>query len=81
MWTALPNGIVGNPPNRRLRISVVVSPRLKADGEEGVLSSFSDFLNWPSRVQPGKATFAIQVGNSPAIEARVVHATPDDKPD
>jgi len=34
MWTALPNGIVGDATHRTLRLSVFVTPRLQPDREE-----------------------------------------------
>jgi hypothetical protein len=68
MWTALPNGIVGDQSNRRLRLSVYVSPRLQTDQGQS-LGLFQDFLNWPAHLQPGNVTFAAYVSNPGATSA------------
>ena len=49
IWTAIPNGI---SPEGKLRLSVLVSPRLETDEiisgrPSPVLRQFEDFLNWP----------------------------------
>jgi hypothetical protein len=46
MWTALPNGFTA--AGNRLRLSVLVSPRLAANTAVGTLAEFPDFLNWPA---------------------------------
>jgi hypothetical protein len=52
IWTALPNGVRGAGGERRLRLSVLVSPRLTtADGADGVLSQFPDLRNWTSTME------------------------------
>jgi hypothetical protein len=62
MWTTLPNGIVGDSSNRRLRVSVYVSPRLQTDPGQS-LALFPDFCDWPAHLQPGKVTFAAYISN------------------
>jgi hypothetical protein len=74
MWTALPNGL--NAAGDRLRLSILVSPRLVTDNNSGPnLAQFPDFLDWPktaSRLQfnvefQGGPTFG--VGLPPATAA------------
>src|SRR5262249_20577614 len=49
MWTALPNGL--NAAGDRLRVSVLVSPRLiTSPAPDGTLREFPDFLDWPRTV-------------------------------
>lgn len=51
VWTTLPNGaemLPGPGEVVRLRFSVLVAPRLVTDGPTGLLSDFSDFLDWPT---------------------------------
>ena len=49
IWTALPNGISGTGADRKLKLSVFVSPRLKATQTEGdKLALFPDLLDWPA---------------------------------
>ncbi|WP_158849579.1 Ig-like domain-containing protein [Saccharothrix deserti] len=58
MWTALPNGVAG--ADRRLRLSVLVSPRLTtADGADGVLSQFPDLRHWTSTM--AATSFAVEL--------------------
>ncbi|MCG6498223.1 Ig-like domain-containing protein [Kitasatospora sp. A2-31] len=65
MWTAVPHGVVGEDDDRRLRVSVVASPRLTTtDGTSGVLGRFRDLggtgeQNWPSRL--ATTTFALEL--------------------
>ncbi len=68
LWTALPNGLA----NGQLKLSVYVSPRLETN--EGLprptLSQFTDFVNWPAKVQDIK--FQVQfAGSAPLDAARV----------
>ncbi|NJM07831.1 hypothetical protein HC891_19010 [Candidatus Gracilibacteria bacterium] len=68
IWTALPNGISGTGANRVLKLSVFVSPRLKAAASEGDrLSLFADLLDWPARLQG--ASFKLQFTNGPTVDA------------
>jgi len=55
LWTALPNGFTAD--GLRLRVSVHVSPRLITN-ETLQLSTFPDFVDWPST----PVTFAVHVG-------------------
>ncbi|GAA0345512.1 hypothetical protein [Streptomyces blastmyceticus] len=75
IWTALPGGITGDPTDRRLRLSVFVSPRLEADQPESPLSG--DFADWPSNLLPGRVTFSVQVPGAPPVDAKVVSQPPD----
>src|SRR5262245_47682925 len=60
IWTALPNGLVGDPADRRARLSVYVSMRLT--GNDGTLADFpKEALNWPTLLaQSGKIEFSVQ---------------------
>jgi hypothetical protein len=83
MWTALPNGATGDLADRRLRLSVFVSPRLAGDGPGATLAQFPDFLVWPQRLAAGNVAFFVQargtVDATPdqAVLARVVSPPPD----
>ncbi|MCX5256818.1 Ig-like domain-containing protein [Streptomyces canus] len=59
MWTALPNGLVGSSGDRRLRVSVMVSPRLTTPDRDGVLSAFPDFRHWTSAMAATR--FAVEL--------------------
>ena len=50
MWTALPNGF--NAAGDKLKLSVLVSPRLVTNGPAGTLAEFPDFLDWPAVREP-----------------------------
>jgi hypothetical protein len=71
IWTTLPNG--GDTPvaeGSTLRLSVVVSPRLWNDDPAAgtmKLSSFPDFLDWPSRV--AAAGFRIEFADGSTLDA------------
>jgi hypothetical protein len=66
--TALPNGISGTGADRKLKLSVFVSPRLKAAQTEGdTLTLFPDLLDWPARLQ--QASFKLQFTNGPTVDA------------
>lgn len=66
IWTVLPNGYSTNDP-AKLRLSVFVSPRLSSDSANPVLNEFSDFLDWPTTLDP--LAFSVQFGNGPAVPA------------
>jgi hypothetical protein len=76
MWTALPNGIVGSGSSRKLRVSVFVSPRLQTDGDDGRLSQFPDFVEWPAHLRTGQVSFTIQVGGD-RFTAEIASPPPD----
>jgi hypothetical protein len=80
IWTALPNGLTGDPANRRARLSVYISMRLTTDtGEDGKLADFPAALTWPSLLQPGAFTISVQgagEGGS-SVTASVVSAPPE----
>lgn len=83
VWTVLPNGISGPSTNRRLQLSVFVSPRLTADEDEDVLEAFPDLLSWPDRLAAGAVAFTVRVHSSPTgppeneVLAAVVGRRPD----
>ena len=60
IWTALPNGLTGDPADRRLRISVFVAPRLVSTDTQPRLADFPDLLDWPGRLRAGQVAFAVQ---------------------
>src|SRR5215216_3929479 len=69
VWTVLPHGRVEEGPLAgRLRVSVVVSPRLtpQTAGEQ-TLTSFADWRNWPKTLDA--IAFKLRVGsNTVALE-------------
>jgi len=80
LWTALPNGILGPAQAglpKRLRLSILVSPRLQTD--EGLpkptLSQFPDFLDWPGKVKG--AAFSVQFEGGPTIAGVRVSPEPE----
>ena len=68
MWTALPNGLT--PDGTRLRLSVLVSPRLTADAATGTLAEFPDFQDWPAQV--AGLTFSVEFTGGPTVSATPV---------
>jgi len=73
MWTALPNGV--KAPGDRLRLSVLVSPRLTTDnGTDGLLAQFPDFLDWPAVV--ASLRFRVEFQGGPAFVAQHVVEAP-----
>jgi hypothetical protein len=81
IWTALPNGLTGEVADRRLRLSVFVSPRLVSDEPGLTLGEFPDFLDWPARLRG--ASFSVQARRTPdeepgePVPATVVSPAPD----
>jgi hypothetical protein len=66
MWTALPNGF--NAAGDRLRLSVLVSPRLiTSPGPDGTLAQFPDFLDWPAKA--AALTFNVEFQGGPSAPA------------
>lgn len=78
IWTVLPNGFTSANSDAKLRLSVLVSPRLQPDGDR-TLAPFDDFLDWPAQLRRAGVEFAVQVDNEPPISARVTSAPPDSK--
>jgi hypothetical protein len=69
MWTALPNGLT--PAGDRLRLSVLVSPRLTANAATGTLAEFPSFEDWPAIV--AGLSFTVEFLGGPSVAAtRVV---------
>ncbi|MDE2402650.1 MAG: hypothetical protein KGL90_13390 [Burkholderiales bacterium] len=64
IWTALPFGRIEEGPLKgRLRVSVVVSPRLRPDkANEQTLDAYQDFRDWPSTLSHLK--FALDVNGA-----------------
>lgn len=63
MWTALPNGFTA--AGDKLKLSVLVSPRLITNGPTGTLAEFPDFLDWPAVV--GTLKFRVEFQGGPTI--------------
>src|SRR5438132_13324941 len=63
IWTALPNGLAVSGVERKLQLSVLVSPRLK---HGGTLDLCRDFVDWPRTLAGIK--FAIHIGAARFIE-------------
>jgi len=70
IWTALPNGLRADASSQKLKLSVFVSPRLKATGRLGE-RAFADFHDWPNRLRGG-VTFDVIVGAEPPKRCEVV---------
>ena len=68
MWTALPNGLT--PKGDKLRLSVLVSPRLVTNAAVGTLAEFPDFLDWPATV--AGLTFKVEFQGGPSFAASPV---------
>jgi hypothetical protein len=78
IWTALPNGLTGDPANRRARLSVYISMRLTTDtGEDGTLAAFPAALSWPSLLQPTAVTISVQGAGGSSVTAKVVSPPPE----
>jgi len=67
MWTCLPNGISDDGKN--LRISVMVSPKLDAEGDAQELTSFSEWLDWPATIS--NAVFIFIANGQPVAKTMV----------
>ena len=65
MWTALPNGLTS--AGDKLRLSVLVSPRLITNAAVGTLAEFPDFLDWPAKV--AGLTFTVEFQGGPSVAA------------
>ena len=82
LWIALLAGVSGGA-NPRARLSVFVSPRLRADEGEA-LGSFPDFVNpgdavpnWAARMHPDRVSFAVEVEGEASVPATIVSPPPD----
>lgn len=75
LWTVLPHGRVEEGPDAgRLRVSVLVSPRLTPGSpDETRLGAFEEFLDWPRTLAGG--AFAARIG------PEIVGLRPLSKPD
>ena len=74
-FTALPNGVAGTGGSKKLRLSVLVSPRLNTDPPttgQMDLSQFPDWVNWPST----SVTYEVQFGGGGAVAATPVGDAP-----
>jgi hypothetical protein len=76
-WLALPNGLTGEGETQKIRLSVFVSPRLRADEQHATLQAFPDFLNWAARTQPDGLHFDLEIDNGVRLSAQTVSAPPD----
>jgi hypothetical protein len=76
IWTALPNGVLAEDAGHRLRLSVSVSPRLRAAAGEGdTLGLFPDFHAWPARMLA--ATFEVAFDGGPTLVATMAGPAPE----
>ena len=64
----MPNGLT--PAGDRLRLSILVSPRLTANGAVGTLAEFPDFLDWPGKVSG--IGFTVEFQGGPTVTATPV---------
>src|SRR5215831_16223886 len=77
IWTALPNGLTGDPSNRRARLSVYVSMRLTGDTPETTLAAFPVALNWPALLQPGQFSLQVQSPGEAPRASTIVSSPPE----
>jgi hypothetical protein len=78
LWTALPNGY--SDDRRFLRVSLLVAPRLHAEGDTPHLSTFPGFVDWPATL--AQTNFTIHYGaRSVVLSGLNAHgdATVDDR--
>ncbi len=77
VWTVLPHGRVNDGPNAgRLRVSVVVSPRLTPQAaDEQTLAAFPELLDWPTTLEQLK--LQLQVGAQTVTLEPITKADPD----
>jgi len=76
LWIALPNGYIGEAPDRRLRLSVFVAPRLRSN-DGTTLAPLPDFVDWAARMAPDAVTFAVETDDGALVPATVVSETPE----
>ncbi|WP_036216161.1 hypothetical protein, partial [Lysinibacillus sphaericus] len=69
IWTAIPNGI---SEENNLRLSVLVSPRLKSSGTTATLAQFPDFLDWPQ----ANLSFNVLFENVPPVATKIIGKKP-----
>lgn len=55
VWTCLPNGL--DADGGRVRLSVLLSPRLDPAGDAPALKSFPEWLDWPAALAGAEFTF------------------------
>ena len=70
-WVALPAGVDGD----RARITVFVAPQLTVDGDEQVLSTFEDWMDWPARL--AQTSFYVELDDGTAVPATLVGSAGD----
>ena len=76
-FTALPNGVSGTGPNKKVRLSVYIAPRLSNDSgstDEMNLSAFGDWTNWPNTEED--VTYKVKFNNDPAVQATAIGDPP-----
>jgi hypothetical protein len=72
LWTCLPNGMVKGAAGTKLRVAVMVSPRLGSN-------SLGVFANWPAILlapPPNNLSFAIEIKNGPALPGKIFTSVP-----
>jgi hypothetical protein len=69
IWTVLPNGVTADGTG--LRFSVLVSPRLEPQSAPARLSSFADFVDWPSTLAASTVTLNLGTVSLPLTAAHV----------
>jgi hypothetical protein len=77
IWTALPNGLTGDPASRRVRLSVYVSMRLDTGTADGTLALFPAAIGWPTLLQPGQINLQVQSPGALPVPATIVSPPPD----
>lgn len=69
IWTVLPNGVTADGTG--LRFSVLLSPRLVPQSAPARLSSFADFVDWPSTLARSTVTLTLGTVTLPLTAAHV----------
>ena len=78
IWTTLPNGRRPDATGERLKLSVLVSPRLQPQaGDAPRLQSFTDFLDWPKHARDALQGFEIIVDDGVVVPSSEVTVTSD----
>jgi hypothetical protein len=75
VWTALPHGVIESGGEKRLRLSLVASPRLRTDMGDKLKYFKEHFLDWPATVRAMK--FELQFSPGPIV-SKVRRIIPED---
>jgi hypothetical protein len=68
IWIGLPNGARLDGRDKFLRLSALMTPRLRSD-EGTTLSAYPDFLDWPTLVLREHSNFSVELDDGTEVEA------------